>query len=336
MLKETLSVDLATGGFTWWQNYLDRKRVVLASDYLLASCSQVAHHFAHTAWQNRVFNEAWFPERQWLRRQLKTGDIQAMQMRTEADEERLVKIEASVTSFFQAFGSMLDCLAALTIGITGIGVDLVRADWGTLLTARGGKGNLLLPEGTSGRSVQSVALDRVLKAAEAGPAGWLSWALAMRNLLLHRAGRLEIRHFYRPKRASELEYVLLLPRDPQLTEIEALLLGLGVRSLVLQEHAGDVMAGLITRLNGLLTETCGALTDVWTARRADPALISQPEKQWKEMFPEKRPLSSFAGFSVQVPVPEGEMRVSAELGERLIAAKVMDGERDFWVREFTN
>jgi hypothetical protein len=333
-LKETLSADLAPGGFTWWENYLDRKRVILASDYLLASCTQVALHFVHAAWQHRVFNEAWFPEREWLRRHLKADDIQGMQMRAEADRDRLVRIEASVTGFFQSLGSMLDCLAALAIGITGFSIDLVRADWGTLLGARDGKGSVLLAEGTAGRAVQSASLDRILQAAEAGPAGWLTWALAMRNLLLHRAGRIEIRHFYKPKRTSAIEYVLLLPRNPQLTEVEALLLGLGVENLVVQEHAGDVMAGLIAQLNGLLTETCGTLTDTWAARREDPALITQPEKQWKEMFPEKRPFSSFVGFSAQVPVPEGQMHVSADLGQRLIAAKVMDADRDFWVREF--
>lgn len=49
----------------------------------------------------------------------------------------------------------------------------------------------------------------------------------MRNLLVHRARRTQLRYYYRVRRTTGpgLEYVLLLTRDPQLTEIEAFVLG---------------------------------------------------------------------------------------------------------------
>lgn len=326
-------LDLARGGFGWWHGRLDQARGILAGDYLLSVCEQVSQCLARAAWHEKTFNEAWYAEARWMRAALATGREQALHERSDMDEQRAVRIETSLDGFFQACGSVLDNLAALAIGTLGINKDVVTADWAVIGRAAGGEARLLQPVATPGRLAQDEALKRIQHCAASGPNGWLRWTIDMRNLLVHRARRTQFRYFYRMRRSTGpgLEYVLLLTRDPQLTEVEAFVLGAGIESLTLREHAGETMAGVLDRLNALTGEATAVFTQMWTARRNDPALIPPPEGLWKQLYPAKRDLSGFNGFSSTVPLTEGEIRVPPDTARRFQAAKVLDGSRDVWV-----
>lgn len=130
LLRELMAdLDPVQGGFSWWQAYLDPPRRLLASDYLVAACDHVGHGLPQAAWHERVFNEAWYGETRWMRNALKSGRQEAFAERGEMDTQRGAKIDTSVVGFFQACGSTLDLLAALTIGVMGLKVDLVTASW---------------------------------------------------------------------------------------------------------------------------------------------------------------------------------------------------------------
>ncbi|MBR7833627.1 hypothetical protein KDL01_10150 [Actinospica durhamensis] len=326
-------LDPIRGGFGWWHGHLDQARSILAGDYLISVCEQVSQCLTRAAWHEKTFNEAWFAEARWMRAALATGREQAPHERSEMDEQRAVRIETSLDGFFQACGSVLDNLAAVAIGTLGLSTDLVTADWNVIGKAAGGEAKLLQAPTSPGRTVQDKAVERIQHSAAAGPDGWLRWTIGMRNLLVHRGRRMQVRYFYRVKQrpGAEPEYVLLLTRNPQLTEIEDLALGLGIDSMMLREHAGNTMAGVLARLNTLTVEAMEIFAQVWTARRADPALLPPPEGLWKQLYPKKRDLSGFNGFSDTVPMSEGEMRVSPDMARRFQSAKVLDGPRDIWV-----
>lgn len=91
------------------------------------------------------------------------------------------------------------------------------------------------------------------------------------------------------------------------------------------------MAGVLDRLNILTSEAAAVFAQVWTARRADPALLPPSEGLWKQLYPAKRDLSRFNGFTDTVPLAEGEIRVPPDMARRFQAAKVLDGPRDVWV-----
>jgi hypothetical protein len=283
---------------------------------------------AHAAWHERSFAEAWYPETLWLRAQAKAGWPEVQRGRAEATRD--TRIEVSVAGFFQACGSVLDNLAALAIGALGLKSDLVTASWTAVAKAAAGSGGFLQDPG-AGRDLQDAALVQIQHGALADPRGWLKWTLDMRHLLVHRARRIEVRQHYRVRRnGPDLDYVLLLPRNPQLTEVEAFVLGAAPEDLVLREHAGSVMAGVLDRVNGLVELSAEALAGAWRRRREDPELVKQPAQQWSEVFPRRRDLSGFSGFRQDVPAMQGEFRVAPEMNRRFQAAKVLDDERGFW------
>jgi hypothetical protein len=322
-------LDLGRGGFGWWFGHMKQPAVIFASDYLLSTAEQVGRCIEHAAWHESVFAQSWYPEARWFREQM-AGPPEARGSRSELDVNRHARIEAALVGFFQSCGSALDSLAALVIGVLGVKTDLVRASWPALARDVAGSDRLLEGPG-AGRGVQDEALEAILRAAASEPSGWLGWTLDTRNLMVHRAKRIEIRHFYRPRvRGSTIEYVLLLPRNPQLTEMEAFVLGPGIENLVMREHAGELMSGVLSRLESLVSNVLAVLTQVWEQRRSEPDLIRQPAAQWKLLYPKQRDLSGFSGFDPTIPALGGEMQAAPVMARRFQAAKVLDGDRAFW------
>jgi hypothetical protein len=198
------------------------------------------------------------------------------------------------------------------------------------------RNRLLAPLGTEGRTLQDELLSTVVTTALAGPHGWLAWTQGMRNAITHRAHRFVMRRFYRINRRGQLEYALHLAKDPQLTDAEAFVLAADPSDIVLWEHAGTTMAGVLDQLLALTSHAFQAMDAVWQRRREQPGVLSQAEEQWKSIYPTKRDLSGFRGFGVRLPAAEGEMRISPDTGKRFRAAKILDSDRPYWWEAFAD
>lgn len=314
---------------------MDQTKTIFASDYLLQITTQIGRWLSLAGWDLVTFREAWHAETVWLRQHEGKG-AHPYVFRGDQEEKRQARLSAALVGFFHGSGSALDALAATMIGVLGLQADMVTASWSTIVTAMGVPGKerererLLAATGSAARVVQENVLAAVATAVGAGPHGWLRWTLDMRHVMVHRAHRFELRRFFRRNPRSPLDYVLHLPRDPQLTDAEAFVLGSRGEDLVLWEHAGDTMDGVLTQLLAVVETTVERLEIVWGRRRADPALIVQPDQQWKSVFPTRRDLSQFAGFSAPLPALHGQLTVATSDGKRLRAARIMDRDKPFW------
>ncbi len=330
-------LDPVRSGIGWWHAYpgLDPAALIFASDYLVQITGQAGIQLGRAAWNEVEFGQAWYGETVWMRGQAGTDGM--LPRRDEQALKRDERIGAALAGFFHNCGSVLDALAGAAIGVLGLRADLVTASWSTLAAAAGpagsGRERFLAAAGTPARQIQDDALAVIAGVVAAGPHGWLPWTLDMRNMLTHRAHRFNLRWSYPARRRGDrLDHALHLPRNPQLTDAEAFVLGSRMEDLLLWEPAEVTMAGVRTQLVDLAAGIAGELEAVWMRRRADPALVPQPAEQWRKVYPTRRDLSQFAGFGPPLPSPESEVRVAPETARRFRAARVTDQHRDFWVR----
>ncbi|MCW3819599.1 hypothetical protein ONA91_34700 [Micromonospora sp. DR5-3] len=331
-------LDNARGGFGWWHGYLGQAHTIFASDYLLQIAGQIGSCLRTAAWHELEFRENLFADTEWHRRNALTGPSLIAE-RGPVELRRQHRIGAAVDGFFTSCGSALDAIAGAGIGVLSLRTDLVTASWSTLKKAAIGtdreRDRLLAPKGSKAREVQEAAIKEILAAADGGPHGWLPWTLSMRNTLVHRAHRFTVHHLaWTDRRRGKLMHSVHLPRDPQLTDIEAFVLGEKVDQMLLPEHAGDTMAGVLDQLVDLAATAGTQLEAVWQRRRADPELLRQATEQWPVLYPAKRDLSGFAGFGGAVEIT-GNMHVSPQAGRRFAASRILDGNREFWQAEFT-
>ncbi|MEV5767953.1 hypothetical protein AB0L34_25730 [Micromonospora sp. NPDC052213] len=331
-------LDNARGGFGWWHGHLGQAHTVFASDYLLQITGQIGSCLQAAAWHELEFREQMFADTDWYRRNALSGPSPLAE-RGPAELRRQHRIDAAVDGFFTSCGSALDAVAGTGIGVLSLRTDLVTASWSTFTKAAAGtekeRNRLLAPRDSEARDMQDAALKEILAAAEQGPHGWLPWTLSMRNMLVHRAHRFTVHHIYwTDRRRGKLAHSLHLPRDPQLTDIEAFVLGEKVHDMLLPEHAGDTMAGVLDQLVSLAATAGLQLEAVWQRRRGDPELLRQANEQWPALYPTKRDLSRFTGFGGAVEIT-GNMNVSPQAGRRFAASRIFDGNQQFWQAAFT-
>jgi hypothetical protein len=219
-------------------------------------------------------------------------------------DERELRLDAYERAFFVSLGSTLDTLAAAVIGFTGLGLDIHHADFGWLLpmspdnypskskNERLWKG--LAAAEPKAREEQLKVVRAVAAALEAsGPAGWVDWALAMRNMYVHREHRSEQILLGRDK-SKTLTVDRLPPLDPDMSNLQGLRSAKALMAgLNLTEDIETTMKGLVESLNAAVTGVIEVLRHLWERRKADPALITQPTSQWRVRSSQ----SAFAGYA---------------------------------------
>ncbi|MFI7578409.1 hypothetical protein [Micromonospora sp. NPDC049497] len=338
-------LDNTRGGFGWWHGHLGQAHTIFASDYLLQITGQIGSCLRTAAWHELEFREQVFADTEWYRRNATSGPSPIAE-RGPAERRREHRIDAAVAGFFTSCGSALDAIAGAAIGVLSLRTDLVTASWGSMKKACSGtdkeRDKLLAPAGTEAQEMQEKALRAILDVAEQDPHGWLPWTLSMRNTLVHRAHRFTVHHLHwTDRRRNQLAHTVHLPRDPQLTDIEAFAIGTKVHDMLLPEHAGDTMAGVLDQLVALASTAGAELEAVWQRRRGQPDLLRQATEQWPELYPRKRDLSGFAGFGGTTELGKGpsasedSMHVSPQAGRRFAAARILDGNQAFWQAQFT-
>ncbi|MFE0593009.1 hypothetical protein [Micromonospora echinospora] len=338
-LYKEMEADLndARGGFGWWYGHFDQASVMFATDYLLQTVEQIADTLGEAAQHEREFNEAWYGQTTRLR-QDPGNAAYVRHLNSVSVRKYALRIDKALAGFFGACGSSLDFLAACTIGVLGLRADLVTASWSTIATAKSGnekvRRRILATEDTAGRKLQDDAVSDIYHTLHGEPDGWLTWTLDMRNMMIHRPRRIHPHMIYRRHRRDELQLAMQLPRNPQLTDAEALVISDRDTDLYLWEHAGTTLDGVLSNLIQATSKIANILQSAWLARRNEPTLLKQPKEQWQKVYPERRDLSHFSGFGGDT-LPPTDQKVTATPGlmdRRLRAARLTDEDRSYWVK----
>jgi hypothetical protein len=131
--------------------------------------------------------------------------------------------------------------------------------------------------------------------ATAGPAGWRDCILGMRNTVVHR-GRRTIVWGASVDRAGLDGFTLHLPVSPELTDVDGVLRAGGQIAASYQAPAAEILDRLGQTVGSYISNATALLTDLWRARRADPVLLTQSPKQWKQPTGLISPVPVFRGF----------------------------------------
>jgi hypothetical protein len=307
---------------------------VLLSDYLvgaLATASQAFREAGH-ALDGLVTALRAFETRT-LGHLRSTGGTELVPPPSSASEREDLDRDAAITEFFRAIGTLMDNMAAAVAIVGALDLDVVhRFTWPSLENAlrKWQTAGLLLPE-------QAVLAGRTLTAVErAGPDGWLTWALAMRNMLVHRPRRLWLVNLVRERSLQGsivgIRARILLPSKPAATDIEVMRWGGELTAAVINESADDLMRSVVRSLEGSVSEIARALLDLYGRRATNDTQLIQPLRQWRgnEDFP---PSSGtlFRGYAPEPTLDVDALLTGPDMAARLAASAVTDSHRDRWL-----
>lgn len=321
--------DQKTYGIGWWKNYepsLDWKQRVLISDQLFKCVS--------TAEDNLIDLHLHFLEAQdcWEKYNSHVADsvtsnpdgklIPNVRPPNALADLNINLTNIHIAGFFRAVGSIADCLAGAIVGVVGLRLDLKRADLERTRKHFQKEKNLTILQKEFGEKLEA-------QIQEAGPDGWLSWAMQHRNMMVHRARRftMDTHMIYSLPRPSSNSLITTkafhhLVLNPELSDIEALVQN--DLELLLGESAETTMRGILGSLQTFLDSCVVELAEIWKKRKADPFLIPQPAFQWREA-----PASAtekFAGYSPALMLPEYKEILSS--GQMLFRMKSASLDRD--------
>ena len=235
-----------------------------------------------------------------------------------------------VCGFFRAIGSAFDCLGGTIIGTLGLPCSLRKSDLGSARRAL----KKLDTADTPGKKLQldfGTFLESVLTSGKCPE--WLGWAMQYRNMFVHRGRRMSVGTFAAKEPllydgdgnvVPRVETVSHLSIDPDLSEIEAMI---SSRTIVLNERAEVTLDGIFKNSRDSLESVCERLLKVWTMRKTDPPLISQPATQWKADFKN----SDFGGFQPDTePLSIDAIISNPIMKKRLMSAAALDPQRHLW------
>ena len=224
----TGDLDPRTYGAGWWHGHLDPPRRVLIADQLVLDVRSVARNLLEATLHRLEAEQAWAEWEERFRGHLRAGGDPSRlpPPRCPADELPFCQAGLHVAGVFRAVGSALDCLAGALIGVAALPMPILRADFHGTRRKLANKLRSQHPEWE--RLHQH--LEGVI--AQAGPAGWLDWAIDMRNMLVHRGRHVTITilDVREPPQlivppsvwADRVHLVHLLPRDPGRSQVEVM------------------------------------------------------------------------------------------------------------------
>ena len=231
---------------------------------------------------------------------------------------------------FRGLGSSLDCLAALIIGVLGIPLNLIRADFGKSRRwlSRNHKPN---DPRDQVHDDFSAALEAAIDAA--GPQGWVEWIDGYRNMLVHRARRLETVVLQAEAHVVDAQGrpipratpIPVLMREPSLSDVEALRRG----GLYLTEDGRNTLTAAIESVVFVARDVAARLLEVWRTRRTQPELLQQPASQWPAI-PQQQP-DNFTGYEPgTVEFETDRIMTAPEWVKRLRAAALTSDREHEW------
>jgi hypothetical protein len=329
-LRDSIFNDLdeSAFGIGWWKEP-DEARRIFISDYLVGCAWSIETNLIEA--RLHLLEALGFAE-QHARAMSDAVKVQGNIVRVQAptptcaaDELPLDLMAMHIGGLFRAVGSALDCIGGLVVGVLALPARLYKADLGA---ARVALEKALKQQDDPGDLRRTLLAKMNESAASAGPPGWLEWANAYRNMLVHRGRRLNQnmlvpRHsLLRPdgSRIIRTEVVHLVMRDPERSDVETLVDGL-VGTLT--EPAEVTLRELLKSTVWFTEEMARALLAAWEARRANPSRLRQPRQQWPDV---PRPSGVFKGYEPgRVEVDPSAAMMGTSWVKRLKAAS-MDGD----------
>jgi hypothetical protein len=114
---------------------------------------------------------------------------------------------------------------------------------------------------------------------------------------------------------------MLLPRSPELTEVEAWLHAGGYLTAFFETPAEEFLSRLACSVYDYIDSAAKLLIDLWSERKQDPSLITQPSKQRKDPQGLINPTPTFGGYDIP-PVAGQTVGIGAsnEMSDRIHAA----------------
>ena len=253
------------------------------------------------------------------------------------DHLRNDRVEMHTVGFVRAFGSTLDCLAAVLVGAVRAPLSLRFADMGRLAQFDPAADAKFVPEDVPDAQREAwaelVALLDDLRQRE--PAGWYVWGLETRNAMLHR-GRGVKAFLPRPTtRRLELitntplpallRYDYYLRKRPWLPDLVQLARAESAGDVWLHEPVQATLHGLFSGLSTMVAElaTWGlgqwegqAQNQTYTAPVIAWRLGREPETEFAG-FAEQRTAADFDALMVN-PATTEHMRLAEQLRVRLV------------------
>jgi hypothetical protein len=313
-------LDTTAYGIGWWKAYqeLDRQTRILLSDYLVACARAIPDNLVEAQVERLELDHAARDFSQWMARGLTSAGRGTVEAPCSPYEDLAShRVQSHLAGALRAWGSALDCVEGCIIGVAGLPVDLVKAD---MKKAR----DHLRRQASESQALKQLQADLEQAEAAAGPAGWREWLLGMRNTFVHRgrrtnfwvgdiddgtAGRLSLR----------------LPLAPGLTDVDAIVQATGLIAATFPVPATDLLGEVSKTVGAFVAETCRILAHLWRVRRADPGLLAQSSKQWKQPEALLIELPAFRGYP-SLAQPRGvstSLGLSPEGARRLGAAALL-------------
>lgn len=343
-LGEAILRDMSTQppyGVAWWAPHPGTSRRILISDQLFACVESVSENMIESAIHWLEFRDASerLSERFANAVVLENGKPVVRTPRPESplEELSLYTMRLHYVGCVRALAGALDCVAGTIIGVSALPTSILRADFRKvrrLLAER-----TVAAAATEGEGLQaSLATELESLIGSVGPTGWLDWALAFRNMLVHRGRRIEIGQYiprtpvlYAPdgQTVPRVRVVTHLPCDPGLSDVEVFLETR--RTPVLTEDVEQTLDGLLKSTKALVEGSAQRLSEVWNWRRSHPDSLHQPKEQWPGGAS-----SEATGFSGYAP---GSFKYSPDMMtthpvilKRILAAALDDQSRAQWRR----
>ncbi len=323
-------------GVGWWEHHLDTPRRILISDQLVVCLQSVAHNMNEARLHALELHAASDTATALASKRFRGGPRKPLPPATAPLEIAELEVGVHLGGFLRAVGSVLDCLAAVIIGVAAIPKPIFRADFKVLTEKYFSKVPTRLPSGTRTLHLE-LGSDLQARIAAVGPKNWLTWALEFRNMLVHR-GRHITRKYVQANESPIVtstgeatftaKVIHLLPIDPGRAEVEVFR-DAPHHALMLTEDAATTVEGISASTLALLEGTCRRLLEIWLARRSTPDLHPQPMQQWPDVNPS--PMANFGGYAPEsVPVKFQQIHTGGIVMRRLQSAAVLDAERHHW------
>lgn len=325
-------------GIGWWAPYPGTSRRILISDYLVQCVQSIEKNFIEARLHFLDGVDAWDREQDFLADAVQRSErgrprlnLPRRQRATDDLPHAMANLHAA--GLFRAVNAALDCLGTAIVGVLALPVRILFADLDHAQAALEGARE----EASDGEALQVRFRERFRTLVEgAGPPEWLRWTIRFRNTLVHRARRLQFTQLrststlYGADGAPivRLEAVPHLPRDPELSDVEAML-SRASGALVLEEHAETTLGGILGSAVKLVEGGAAELLTCWAIRRASPDLLRQPPEQWPNGA--APPSTQFPGYAARsFPVNPGMLIAGPDAETRLKAAALSDDRRGQW------
>lgn len=317
-------LDPAAYGIGWWRAYtaIDRQSRILLSDYLAACARAVADNLVEAQVERLELDHALDDFRQWMNRGIGDGERDTVEAPISPYEDLAsYRLNGHLAGVLRAWGSALDCLGGCIVGVAGLEENLVKAALQSALAR-------LDKQKTGSKVLERLHADLEQAEASAGPPGWRPWLLGMRHTAVHRGRRTGT--FQSVLQGGKVtEFNLRLPVQADLTDIEAIVQAQGVLAATFDSPATAVLDQLGQTVASYISDACSILIALWRDRRADPSLLAQSPKQWKQPASRIVP-AAFQGFPglASPPTKVTSLGVSPEGERRYLSAGIRPGVGD--------